>query len=195
MIARLTGEVAHRDAETAVVDVRGVGYLVHVADPGGVPPVGQEVELHTSLQVREDAMDLYGFPTRAGLVTFELLLRATGVGPKLALAALRTHRPDTLRLALANADTAMLTEVPGIGKKVAERLVLELRDKVGAVADLDLPAGGAMAPVDATTLDQAREALAQLGYRDAEIRAALADAPSDAGVEDLVRHALRRAVR
>lgn len=195
MIARLVGEVVHRDAETTVVDVNGVGYLVHLADPGGIPPVGQEVELHTSLQVREDALDLYGFPTRSGLATFELLLRATGVGPKLGLAALRTHRPDVLRSALASADTAILTEVPGIGKKVAERLVLELRDRVGAVADLDVAGAGPAVAVDATTLDQAREALAQLGYRDAEIRAALADAPSDADVEGLVRHALRRAVR
>lgn len=195
MIAQLRGLVAHRDAETVVVDVGGVGYVVAVADPGGIPPVGQEVELHTSLQVREDALDLYGFPTRTGLATFELLLRATGVGPKLGLAALRTHRPDTLRAALANADTALLTDVPGIGKKVAERLVLELRDKVGAVAELEGTSPGAAPMVDATTLDQAREALGQLGYRDAEIRAALADAPADAGVEDLVRHALRRAVR
>ncbi len=195
MIAHLKGTVEHRDAETVVVDVHGVGYLVHVADPGGIPALGEDIHLHTSQQVREDALDLYGFPTRAGLATFELLLRATGVGPKLGLAALRTHRPDAIRTALAHGDLGMLTEVPGIGRKVAERLVLELRDKVGAIADdwSPVPARGAAA--DATTIDEAREALAQLGYRDAEIRAALADAPADAPVEDLVRHALRRGAR
>lgn len=195
MIAHLSGTVAHRDAESVVVDVHGVGYLVHVADPGGVPPVGQDVHLHTSQQVREDALDLYGFPTRAGLATFELLMRATGVGPKLALAALRAHRPDTLRTALAHGDVAILTAVPGIGKKVADRLVLELGDKVGAIADHGIPSAGGVTAADATTRGQAREALQQLGYRDAEISAALADAPADSSVEELVRHALRQGVR
>lgn len=195
MIAHLKGTVEHRDAETVVVDVNGVGYLVHVADPGGIPARGEDVHLHTSQQVREDALDLYGFATRAGLATFELLLRATGVGPKLGLAALRTHRPDAIRTALAQGDLGVLTEVPGIGKKVAERLVLELRDRVGAIADDWTPAPGGGGSADATTLAEAREVLAQLGYRDAEIRAALADAPADAPVEDLVRHALRRGAR
>ncbi len=195
MIAHLTGTVAHRDAESVVVDVHGVGYLVRLADPGGIPPVGQDVHLHTSQQVREDALDLYGFPSRAGLATFELLMRATGVGPKLALAALRTHRPDTLRSALVHGDVATLTDVPGIGKKVAERLVLELRDTVGAVADEALPTASGTTPVDSSARSQAREALQQLGYRESEIAAALADAPADGAVEDLVRHALRQAVR
>ncbi|MBY5163961.1 Holliday junction branch migration protein RuvA [Salsipaludibacter albus] len=193
MIAHLRGTVAHRDAETVVVDVHGVGYLVHVADPSGVPPVGQSVELHTSQQVREDALDLYGFTSRAGLATFELVMRATGVGPRLGLATLRTLSPDAVRTALATGDVATLTSVPGIGKKVAERLVLELRDKVGSVADLSGAGESPRAARDATTEQQAREALRQLGYREGEITHALADAPADAGVEDLVRHALRSA--
>lgn len=193
MIAHLRGTVAHRDAETVVVDVHGVGYLVHVADPSGIPPVGQSVELHTSQQVREDALDLYGFTTRTGLATFELLMRATGVGPKLALAAVRTHAPDTIRSALATGDLDTLTDVPGIGKKVAERLVLELRDKVGAMADLGTSPERTRVVRDATTEQQAREALRQLGYREGEITNALADAPGDAPVEELVRHALRTA--
>lgn len=191
MIAHVRGRVAHRDADAVVVDVGGVGYLVRVADPGAVPPVGQDTELHTSLQVREDAMDLYGFTTRTGLQTFELLISASGIGPKLGLAALRTHRPEVLRDALAMGDTATLTAIPGVGRKVAERLVLELRDKVGGVADAHEVADAGAGPT--TPLSEARQALSQLGYTNAEIQAALAAAPDDAGTEELVRHALRSA--
>lgn len=192
MIAHVRGEVAHRDAETVVVDVGGIGWLVHVADIAAVPPVGQPVVLHTSMQVREDAMTLYGFTDRDGLTTFDLLVQANGVGPRLALAALRTHRPAVLRDAIALGDTATLIGVPGIGKKVAQRLILELGEKVTSAA-LD---GGAMAsaPTTAeasTARGEAQEALGQLGYSAAEVRAALAGAPADASVEDLVRHALR----
>lgn len=192
MIAHVRGEVAHRDTETVVVDVGGVGWLVHVADIGAVPPVGQPVVLHTSMQVREDAMDLYGFTDRDGLATFDLLIQANGVGPRLALAALRTHRPSVLRDAIALGDTSTLIAVPGIGKKVAQRLILELGEKVTS-ATVD---GGAMTATPATAgsstaRGEAQEALDQLGYSATEIRAALAGAPADASVEDLVRHALR----
>jgi len=131
MIAHVRGTVTHRIAGSVVIDVGGVGYLVHVTAADHIPAQGQEVELHTSLQVREDSMTLYGFTARSSLVLFELLLSSSGVGPKLALAALGTHRPDVLRLAIAGGDTATLTAIPGVGKKVAERLVLDLKDKVG----------------------------------------------------------------
>ena len=119
MIAHVRGRVSHRGTEFVVVDVGGVGYLVHVASLDRVPPRGEDVELHTSLQVREDSMTLYGFPDRADLELFDLLLTSSGVGPKLALAALRTHRADVLRTAIATGDVATLTAVPGIGKKSA----------------------------------------------------------------------------
>jgi Holliday junction DNA helicase RuvA len=191
MIAHLRGRVSLRRPDAVVVDVNGVGYLVHVASLDRVPPRGDEVELLTSLQVREDSMTLYGFPDAAGLELFDLLLTSSGVGPKLALAALRTLRPDVLRTAIATADTDTLATIPGIGKKVAQRLVLELRDKVGASADLVIDDAG-VANGQLTPLAEAREALRALGYSAGEAQSALADLDHDADTSTLLRQALQR---
>ncbi|MDX1620656.1 MAG: Holliday junction branch migration protein RuvA [Nitriliruptorales bacterium] len=189
MIAHLRGRVAARTAGTVVVDVAGVGYLVHVAG-GEVPPRGEPGELHTSLQVREDSMTLYGFADRASLELFELLLTSSGVGPKLALAALSTHPPDQLRAAIAEQDLDLLTLVPGIGKKVAQRLILELRDKVGGVGEFEVKGGdGAAAP--STPRAEVREALLGLGYSAGEVHAALADVDGADDPSELLRGALR----
>ena len=172
-----------------MVDVNGVGYLVHVAGVE-IPPRGEPVELHTSLQVREDSMTLYGFGDRSSLELFELLMTSSGVGPKLALAALTTHPPDQLRRAIADQDLDVLTLVPGIGKKVAQRLILELRDKVGGVGEFEVR-GGDGAAVATTPRSEVREALLGLGYSAGEVQAALAevDAPDDAS--ELLRGALK----
>ena len=196
MIAHLKGTVAARDAGTVVVDVHGVGYLVHITPVERVPPRGEQVHLHTSLQVREESMTLYGFTDRTSLTLFELLLTSSGVGPKLALAALGTHRPDVLRGAIASGDVATLSQVPGIGRKVADRLVLELKDRVGALADTadTLPGAGPAAGSGADgALDEARDALLALGYSTPEVADALrrpgvADAD---GTEAILREALR----
>jgi Holliday junction DNA helicase RuvA len=192
VIAHLRGRVAHRDAGTVVVDVAGVGYLVHVTPGERIPARGEPVELHTSLQVREESMTLYGFGERSGLALFELLLSSSGVGPKLALAALGTHRPDVLRTAIAGGDVATLTAVPGIGRKVAERLVLDLKDKVGG------PTGGelaASAGSDPATLDEVRDALLGLGYSAAEVqqalRSVLTDGDATPDTSTLLRGCLR----
>lgn len=190
MIAHLRGQVRHRTAEVVVVDVNGVGYAVHV--PGGdrVPARGETVELHTSLQVREDSMTLYGFTDRETLELFELLLTSSGVGPKLAMSALSTHRPEVLRDAVRGADLDTITMIPGVGKKVAQRLVLELKDKIGGSdTDLDLSGDGSGRP--AGPVHEAREALAALGYSAGEIQSALAAIDHDGEVADLVRRALR----
>lgn len=191
MIAHVRGRVAHRATEFVIVDVNGVGYQVHVASLDRVPPRGEVVELHTSLQVREDSMTLYGFPDRTGLELFDLLLTSSGVGPKLALAALRTHRSDVLRTAIATGDVATLTSVPGIGKKSADRLVLELRDKVGVGFDVGDDVGVAEAGGPSTPMGEVREALASLGYSAGEVQAALADLDPDGSTSDLLRQALR----
>jgi holliday junction DNA helicase RuvA len=194
MIAHLRGQVSHRGADHVVVDVHGVGYLVHVTPGERIPPRGEPVELYTSLQVREDAMTLYGFTDRGSLALFSLLLTSSGVGPKLALAALGTHRPDVLRTAIAGGDIATLTAIPGVGKKVAERLILELKDKVG-VPDLTVegaPAGVRSADGGRPVLGEVRDALLGLGYSASEAQdalAALGDADGDAA--DLLRQALR----
>jgi len=194
VIARLTGTVLDRAATTVVVDVHGVGYLVHVVPGAQVPARGQEVTLHTSLQVREDSMTLYGFTTAADLVSFELLLSSSGVGPKLALAALGTHRPEVLRTAIATGDEATLTAIPGVGRKVAQRLVLELKDKVGTVpvAASGVATGGGLS-VASGAVEEVRDALVSLGYSAGEITAALdaLDATVATDSAELLRAALR----
>ncbi len=208
MIAHLRGRIAHRDVGRVVVDVGGVGYLVHVVTGERIPPRGEPVELHTSLQVREDAMTLYGFTDRDTLVLFELLLTASGVGPKLALAAVGTHRPDVLRTAIGGGDVATLTDIPGVGRKVAERLVLELKEKVGMpAAGLSAPGPGTNGGAEPTVLAEVRDALLGLGYSAGEVQQALAslagDATADtqgagAGGQDLAADTsalLRRALR
>jgi len=194
MIAHLRGRVAHRDTASVVVDVGGVGYLVHVTPGERIPARGEPVELHTSLQVREESMTLFGFAERTSLRLFELLLSSSGVGPKLALAALGTHRPDVLRTAIGGADIATLTQVPGIGKKVAERLVLELKDKIGGPLDGDLGlVAGDVGGGDPGLRGEVRDALLALGYSSSEVQAALvALAASEAATTpDLLRQALR----
>ncbi len=194
MIAHLRGRVVRRGADHVVVDVQGVGYLVHVTASAAVPSPGEVVELHTSLQVREDSMTLYGFTDPSALTMFEQLLTSSGVGPRLAMAALGTLRVDDLRAAIATSDVAALTAVPGIGKKVAERLVLELRDRVGGVPELDSAAPSATGSPDRRV--EVRQALLGLGYSESEVRTALAqsagtDADTDADAADLLRAALR----
>jgi holliday junction DNA helicase RuvA len=193
VIAQLRGRIAHRDGGRVVVDVGGVGYLVHVTPGDRIPARGEPVELHTSLQVREESMTLYGFTDRGSLQLFELLLTSSGVGPKLALAALGTHRPDVLRTAIAGADLGTLTAVPGIGKKVAERLVLDLKDKVGG------PTGGELAAVaagaDPGTLDEVRDALLGLGYSAGEVQQAVVAVVADGGVDAPTSELLRRCLR
>jgi len=192
MIAHLRGRVLARTDSAVVVDVQGVGYLVHLTTSADVPPPGREVDLHTSLQVREDSMTLYGFADAAALRLFELLLTSSGVGPRLALAALSTLTPSVIQGAIAAEDVATLTTVPGIGRKVAERIVLELRDRVGAAQD----PGQTLAPsglVGAEVLGEVRAALAGFGFTPAEVRAALGalDAQEGESSASLLRRALR----
>jgi len=190
VIALLRGEVVDRGGSAAVVDVHGVGYRVLVPTGMAIPSPGREVVLHTSLQVREDSMTLYGFLERDELRLFELLLTSSGVGPKLALAALSALRPAVLEAAIADGDLAVLTTVPGVGRKVAERLVLELKDRVGAVSGA--PASSA-ASVDDGSVVAVREALAGFGFTPVEVRAALAGLDAIAGEDSgaLLRRALQ----
>lgn len=191
MIAFVRGQVVERGEGTVVVDVNGIGHLVHVQAGATIPAPGRDVMLHTSLQVREDSMTLYGFVDRDALRLFELLLLSSGVGPKLALAALTALRPVDLETAIAEGDIAVLTSVPGIGRKVAERIVLELRERVGSV--LRAPVGSAAAEVDDATLATVREALGGFGFSGVEVRAALARLEPVDGEDGgaLLRRALR----
>ncbi|MER8030554.1 Holliday junction branch migration protein RuvA [Streptomyces bauhiniae] len=161
MIAFVSGTVAALAPDSAVVEVGGVGMAVQCTpDTLAKLRVGQDARLHTSLVVREDSLTLYGFADDDERQVFELLQTASGVGPRLAQAMLATHRPDTLRRAVATADEKALTAVPGIGKKGAQKLLLELKDRLGA--PLGAPAVGA--PVSQGWRDQLHAALIGLGY-------------------------------
>jgi Holliday junction DNA helicase RuvA len=190
MIGSVRGTVLERSAIGEVlVEVGGVGYRVLVP-LGAIPTLepGHGAFLFTHLHVREDAMVLYGFPTRDERDTFEVLIGASGVGPKLALAILSAHSPSTLRRALIDDDLDALTLVPGVGKRTAQRLLVELKSR------LDVPEFDLTETPGATTSARAevRAALSGLGYGPDEVRDVLAQVADDGPVEDLLRDALKR---
>jgi Holliday junction DNA helicase RuvA len=184
VIASVAGQVAAIGADSAVVEVGGVGMLVHCA-PGTLAGlrVGEPARLSTSLVVREESLTLYGFASDDERTVFELLQTASGVGPRLALAMLAVHAPNALRVAVASADIKALTMVPGIGQKGAQRIVLELKDKLGTpAAAVDAAINGAAAaPV---WRDQVHAGLVGLGYssRDADEAVAAVSAEAEAEV-------------
>jgi holliday junction DNA helicase RuvA len=199
MIAHLDGMVRGLAPDGAVIEVGGVGLLVQCT-PGTLAGLrlGERAKVATSLLVREDALTLYGFATEDERNVFELLQTASGVGPRLALAMLAVHDPDALRRAVASEDLVALTQVPGIGKKGAQRIVLELKDRLGAAGDLPVAAQGARAAKSAPWRDQVRAGLVNLGWasRDAEqaIAAVEPEFGADGGTVD-VALALRAALR
>lgn len=172
MIASLTGKVRSVGPHSAVIEVGGVGMLVHCA-PATLARlrVGETGALATSLVVREDSLTLYGFGDDDERVLFELLMSANGIGPKVAQAILATHPSREVRRAIASADYAVLTQVPGIGKKGAERIVIELRDKIGRLAG-DESQQLEIAPA-APWRDQLHSALVGLGWSGKEADDAL----------------------
>lgn len=195
MIGSVRGRVLERTVPGEVlVDVGGIGYRVLV--PTGALDAlnpGASAFLFTHLHVREDAMTLYGFPTRDERDLFESLLGASGVGPKLALAILSAHSPGTLRRALADEDLDALTMVPGVGKRTAQRLLVELATRLD-VPDLDLVDAGTSPGTEGGQRSErpaVREALEGLGYGPDEIRGVLGQLPADGTVEGLLRDALR----
>jgi Holliday junction DNA helicase RuvA len=195
MIASVRGEVLAVELDHAVVEVGGVGLAVH-AVPATLATLrrGNQARLATSLVVREDSLTLYGFADSAARELFVLLQTVSGVGPRLALAMLAVLEPDTLRTALAEGDLPVLTRVPGIGRKGAERLVVELRDKVGRRAPA---ASGPAASGASAVRTQVTEALAGLGFpaRQAEqaVDAVLAEADRETtDTSQVLRSALTR---
>jgi len=174
--------------EGLVVDVGGVGYLV-AATPSALRNAdgADEVTVETYLHVREDALQLYGFAERAERELFVQLLSVNGVGPKVALAIVSGSPAEELRRAIVREDAARFQAIPGIGKKTAERIVLELKEKIGDAAV------STIAPSSSDTHVVARDALVELGYSLADAERALAQTDADAPPEERVRQALRRA--
>lgn len=187
MIGRLHGKLLEKNPPQILIDVSGVGYEVDVPMSTfcNLPEVGGELTLHTHFVVREDAQLLYGFATLAERAVFRALIKISGVGPKIALALLSGITIDQLKDAVDRGETGLLTKVPGIGKKTAERLVLELKDKLAGTgaATAAVPTSGARADVAA--------ALIALGYSEREAAAATKKLPEDCTVNDGLRLALK----
>lgn len=189
MIAFLHGTVVAIDATTAYLNVGGVGYAVQMPTSAlsKLPAKGEEALVHTYLQVREDGVALFGFITQQEKASFERLISVSGIGPKVALAALSVFSPAELAEAIAAQDVALVGRIPGVGKKTAQRIILELKDSfgnLGAVGD-----GASAAAVGYRT--QAREALLSMGFTEAEIEQALIDAPAAANELMLIQYALK----
>lgn len=189
MIGRLTGTLLEKHPPQILVDVHGVGYEVDVPMSTfyNLPAVGEKLSLYTHFSVREDAQQLYGFLTTKEREVFRLLIRITGVGPKLALAVLSGLSVDELAQAVTLQESGRLTRIPGVGKKTAERLLLELK---GKLADA-LPAGPAAAATPAGIQADALHALLALGYSDREAVPVVRQLPEGLSLEEAIRQALK----
>jgi Holliday junction DNA helicase RuvA len=202
MIGSLRGRLLDRTEQEVLVEVSGVGYRVSVSPSTAVAlgAIGDEVLVHIHHHVREDAQTLYGFASASERRCFEALLGAHGVGPSLALAILSVHSPESLQRTLADDDIASLCLVPGVGKKTAARLLVELKSRLSS-GDIDLAAvvvsangngHGAVADVTPSVRADVRDALTGLGYGPDEVREALAEVPDDGDVALLLKQALQR---
>jgi holliday junction DNA helicase RuvA len=194
VIAHVEGTVAERRDGAVVVDVNGVGYLLHVSRSclASLPVGGERVRLRTYTHVREDALDLYGFASEEEEAVFRELIGVKNVGPRAAQNILSGIEPRELASAVASGDVARLTKVPGVGKKTAERLVVELKEKLVALARAASPRG--MAPRGAIA-DQLEQALLGLGYRPQQATQAveaLSGSTEGRGLDELLREALKR---
>jgi Holliday junction DNA helicase RuvA len=186
MIAFIQGQVVARGSDHVIVDVRGVGYKVFVPRH----PQGDAVTLHTHHVVRDDAQQLYGFETREELVLFEMLITVPNVGPRAALSLLSVSRPAALAAAIASGDVSALSRAPGVGKKTAERLIVDLKSKIAR-------GGPEREPIGQVIDDEAAAALQALGYTAPEALAALRSVPTAdrASTEERITAALRAAGR
>ncbi len=190
MIASLTGRVVVRAADHCVLDVAGVGYRVAMSTGSlaALPAAGDTVTLHTHLHVRPEELALFGFENLAEKGLFEKLITVSGVGPKVALAALSAYPADTLTEAIVSEDVGVVSSIPGVGKKTAQRIILDLKDKLGHAAPGAEPAtrtsGGVVA--------EARDALLAMGFSAGEVATALKGLDADTDAESVLKAALKR---
>ena len=198
MIYYVSGPVTVLEPGLAVIDCAGVGYGCRItAYTAGQLKLNQSARLYVTESIREDAHDLYGFISKEEQRCYELLTSVNGVGPKAAMAILSSGGPQNFTLAVMTSDEKMLTAAQGVGKKIAQRIILELKDKIGGGSmELDFTSGpAAAAPIQTgTTAALAHAALQELGYAPAEITAALKGVDPKASTEEMVRHALRAMV-
>ena len=198
MLYYVSGPVTVLEPGLAVIDCGGVGYGCRItAYTAGQLKLNQSARLYITESIREDAFDLYGFSSREEQRCYELLTSVNGVGPKAAMAILSAGGPQNFTLAVMTGDEKMLTAAQGIGKKIAQRIILELKDKIGGGGmELDFSAGSAAAAPaqQGSSAALAHAALQELGYSPAEISAALKGVDPNASTEEMVRHALRAMV-
>lgn len=193
MIARLSGLVVEKGEDTAILDVSGVGYLVHLSAASllALPPRGERAALRVITHLRQDSLDLFGFATAEEEDVFRALLDVKGVGPRAAQNILSGIEPRDLAQAVAQGDVARLTKVPGVGKKTAERLVVELKEKLVALARAAGPAAG---KGSVGLVEQLAAALVNLGYKPAQaeqVAEAMRDRAEGKGLDELLREALK----
>jgi len=197
MIYYVSGPVTVLEPGLAVIDCAGVGYGCRITSyTAGQLKLNQNARLYVTESIREDAYDLYGFSSKEEQRCYELLTSVNGVGPKAAMAILSSGGPQNFTLAVMTGDEKMLTAAQGVGKKIAQRIILELKDKVGGGnMELDFSTGPAAVPVQkSNNAALAHAALQELGYSPAEINAALKGVDPQASTEEMVRHALRAMV-
>ena len=192
MLYYVSGMVTVLEPGLAVIDCGGVGYGCRVtAYTAGQLKLNQSAKLFITESIREDAFDLFGFISREEQRCYEMLTTVNGVGPKAAMAIL-SPGPQNFTLAVMTGDEKMLTAAQGVGKKLAQRIILELKDKIGGTAQLDFSMPVAAAPAVQGNLQMATAALQELGYSPAEVATALKGADATATTEDLIKYALRQ---
>ena len=200
MIAQVTGKILHLSPTAVVLDVQGIGYEVHIplSTFERLGPVQSAATLFTHLHVREDAMLLYGFATTLEREMFRLLLSVSGIGPKIALGILSGIQSEELQQHIARGNAAALTSVPGVGRKTAERMILELRDKIGKISGPNVTSDGTRSQSDIR--NEALTAMISLGFSRAAaegaIRSALQElSGKDYSIQELLKLALRSAAK
>jgi Holliday junction DNA helicase RuvA len=199
LIALLTGRIAYKSPDYIILDVNGVGYRIQIpfSTYYDLPDEGGNVSLNIHTQVKEDAISLYGFRSRQEKTAFQLLISVSGIGPKLAKDILSNIQIDDLVRAIMQGNLTRLSAIPGIGKKSAERLVLELREKILRLEPASPAAGDSVPSVSATISDDVASALVNLGYKEATVKKVMAEMapPADGSMESLLKQALKQLMK
>lgn len=199
MIYNIRGKLTYIDPQFAVIECGGVGFkcFTSLNTAGNVGKLGDEVNLFTHLSVREDAMDLYGFSTQTELDYFKLLITVSGVGPKAAIAVLSELSPDRLAVAIAAGDAKAITRANGVGKKTAERIVLELKDKMvnASTGEVSAAAASAVSAGETSASAEAVEALVALGYSQSDAAVVVGQMDKSLTVDEMIRLGLKQLSR
>lgn len=194
MLSYIKGELAHISADSIIVENNGIGFQIFVPASivSSLPSVGKEVKIHTYFHVKEDLMQLYGFLAKDDLQVFKLLITVNGIGPKGALAILSTITPDDLRFAVLSGDEKAISKAPGIGKKTAQRLIIELKDKLNIEDIFEKEDVSIVQPKSDNNRNEAVQALVALGYSQSEAFKAVNKVDGeDLSVEDILKLALK----